>query len=173
MNNSILEENLFEKLTFIWLNMDKKNEIWNADFFDYQLFSIQEGTESLKNAQGKGEKHLLVLLKTEDDLPELQTLLTNILKAASFELTKDALLLKVTVQDGISLAAIYQEQEIQHILVFGLSPQNVGLNWTLPPYTPYVFDGKNYLFADELATLNTNKALKGKLWNCLKTLFLD
>ena len=59
----------------------------------------------------------------------------------------------------------------EKVLLFGLSPDTVGLPLQFPHYQIQHFNNQVYLSSASLLQLQADKAEKMKLWNCLKKIF--
>ncbi len=57
------------------------------------------------------------------------------------------------------------------MILFGVPPLSIDLPINFPPFQLQAFNKRTYLYSPALAELEQDKALKGKLWGCLKTLF--
>jgi len=56
------------------------------------------------------------------------------------------------------------------IVVFGLSPKQVGALWSVPLYDWIEIDKQFWCFAERLEIIETDIEKKKHLWNCLKLL---
>ncbi len=141
-------------------------------FYDFKIYPLNDAAEILQKAEGGNAKNLLVISGAEEDNEEIKEFAGKILKAAGFTVPTDVLHLKLTETEGFSLTKLLAAAEIKNVIVFGFTPSFLGLNWQLPLYHPFPYDEKGFLFADNLAKIKEDKALKGKLWGSLKQMFL-
>ena len=122
---------------------------------------------------GKNNKHIALLIDNAS-LPYLPdnelTFLTNILSACKLSLADVAIL-------NIHSIPLNRMEESLHtiesniVILFGMDPLAIDLPINFPQFQIQRFNGKTYLFSPTLQELEADKALKLKLWNCLKTLF--
>lgn len=141
-------------------------------FYDFKIYPLNDAAEIFAKAEGGNAKNLLVISGAEEDNEEIKEFAGKILKAAGFTVPTDVLHLKLTETEGFSLTKLLAAAEIKNVIVFGFTPSFLGLNWQLPLYHPFPYDEKGFLFADNLAKIKEDKALKGKLWGSLKQMFL-
>lgn len=97
--------------------------------------------------------------------------LGKVLAAANLNLEKDTLFAEIPVGEPVTFSTDIKDKQPEHILVFGLSPAQLGLTLNMRPYTPFSFYGATWLFADALSALEPDKTRKGQLWSALKQLF--
>ncbi|MER3465284.1 MAG: hypothetical protein C4329_13610 [Chitinophagaceae bacterium] len=107
-----------------------------------------------------------VAFMADDDL----NFLTNILNACKLSLADVAVVNQATqtLPDYHSLIGYFESKVI---LLFGIEPPAFGLPIQFPSFQIQKFEGQTYLAVPTLSNLAGDKALKGKLWNCLKTIF--
>ncbi len=74
-------------------------------------------------------------------------------------------------QDEINFKYIQDHQPSPIVLMFDITPGDMGLPVYFPHFQLQQYSGVTYLSAPDLATLQTDKLLKSKLWLCLKTHF--
>ena len=140
-------------------------------FQNDQLFLAPE-ENILKRAKGNFAKQIFVFVLSEPEHPGNAGFLKKILAAAGLDLDTDALLVEVSSSDRVSFLPAVKDKHAGHILVFGLSPKQLGLHAEIPAFLPYPFYGATFLFADKLSVLEPDKTLKAKLWQALRQLFL-
>lgn len=98
--------------------------------------------------------------------------LSKVLSAAQLNLEQDTLFVELPAGLPIGLLTDVRQRKPDCVLVFGVPAAQLGLNMTIQPYQPFVFQQMTMLFADALPTLAMNKEKKGQLWTALKTVFL-
>jgi hypothetical protein len=121
---------------------------------------------------GKNKKKILILTANEKAqyLPEHELkFLTSILKACGLT-TEDVAILNLKNQhaDYSELQSFFQAQAS---LLFGLEPQKIDLPMNFPQFQLQNFNKCTYLHSPTLSEIEKEKALKMKLWACLKNLF--
>ena len=98
--------------------------------------------------------------------------LTKVLSAAQLNLEQDTLFVELPAGQPVGLLMDLRQRKPEFVLVFGVPAAQLGLNMTIVPYQPFVFQQMTFLFADALPTLALDKEKKGQLWTALKTVFL-
>jgi len=126
----------------------------------------------LQSTIGRNQKHILVVYREDKGKEELKQLLEKILTAAKFNVAEDVLLLNLPSKESFSFTALKGKVEIKEVLLFGVDPKLLGLNFDQAYYQPFEHLNCRYLFADDLSKISTNQQLKGNLWNCLKEMYL-
>jgi hypothetical protein len=61
--------------------------------------------------------------------------------------------------------------ESKNVLLFGVEPLTIGLPINFPAFQLQSFNSRTYLYAPQLSQIENDKALKGRLWSALKTMF--
>ncbi|MEI6412545.1 MAG: hypothetical protein WCR52_24345 [Bacteroidota bacterium] len=123
-------------------------------------------------ASGGFARKVFVLVLKEPDAPGNRDFLTKILAAAQVNLEKDTLWAEVSAMEAPAPAATFSIKHPDHILVFGLTPEQVGLKIDAPLYRPVAFYGATWLFSEPLSVLEPDKNRKGLLWKALQQIFL-
>ncbi len=113
----------------------------------------------------------LVVLE-EPLFPGNKDFLVKILAAAQVNPEKDTLWTSVPIDTAIGLTSVLKLKQPDQILVFGLTPQMIGLQVDMPLYRPTEFYGATWLFSEALSVLEPDKSRKGLLWKALQQLFL-
>ena len=120
--------------------------------------------------EGSNLKHCLVLVESENPMPEndLKELLEKIMAAVKRSMD-DILLVNVKAASDDQLEALLSEQNYRHLLAFGT--QKVRQLAEAGKYELRLIDGKSYLKADSLKAISQNTELKKALWKVLKEMF--
>lgn len=122
---------------------------------------------------GNNEKKILLLISNDTFvfLPDNElSFLINILAACKLSLTDVSIINTYKAEhDEIERAILYLEAK--NIIFFGMEPLSIGLPINFPQYQLQKFNKRTYLYSPVLQNLENDKALKLKLWNCLKVLF--
>ncbi|MBL7807921.1 MAG: hypothetical protein JNN28_08915 [Saprospiraceae bacterium] len=140
--------------------------------FNQELIYIAAEKTALSNAEGNFARKVAVLALQEPSSAANREFLTKVLAAANLNLTQDTLLAEIPAQEPVCIAPDLQQRKPGHILVFGISPAQLGLSIQISLYQPTAFYGATWLFADALSTLEPDKNRKSQLWNGIKTMFL-
>ena len=117
-------------------------------------------------------RKILLLVHAEPQFPGNQDFLVKILAAAQVNPEKDTLWATVDINTPLSVTPLLKLKQPDQILVFGFTPQMLGLQVDIPIYRPTDFYGATWLFAESLSILEPDKARKGMLWKALQQLFL-
>ncbi|MFN0213430.1 MAG: hypothetical protein ACKVT2_04175 [Saprospiraceae bacterium] len=143
------------------------------------LFLTAEKT-ALAGALGDYARKVVVL--TSKEAPETSISMTDktayrdfldkVLTAAQLNLSKDALLAEIPSGEARAIAPDLAEYQPSQVLVFGVSPAQLGLSLEIQAYRPFTFYGCVWLFADKLSALESDKTKKTQLWTALKQIFL-
>lgn len=121
-----------------------------------------------EQGQGGFAKQILVLSVADGGKAFIQ----KVLEAANLNLSADTIYLEVADQAPVNCFAGLPATPA-FVLVFGLSPQQIGLSVQASTYQPVQIRSTTWLFADATQALEPNKDKKGQLWSALKTLFLS
>lgn len=150
----------------------------NNSFFDFELFAAPDRLATLEKIQGEGQAHILAFYTFEDDGMKDREYLAAILKPKplEFDLQKDIFFLALQKNEAVSAAAIIQKYNPRQVLIFGCDPKNLGIRIQLTDYQPIKFQGIEFLKADSLNRIrtdreNNDKRRAGALWVALKEIF--
>jgi len=107
---------------------------------------------------------------------DLQSFLEKVLQAVGYQLYEDTASIQVTSDQKLSLTQVLRVHSCAHVLLFGLSPQNLGIHLELPKYVPVRHGVQHYMLADDLEAIYEERQKGGKkmsaaLWNMLKQMF--
>jgi hypothetical protein len=150
----------------------------NNSFFDFELFAAPDRLATLDKIQGEGLAKILVFYTVEEDDLKDREYLATILKPKplEFDLQKDIFFLALQKNEAISAAALIQKFAPRQVLLFGCDPKNLGIRIQLTDYQPIKFQGIEFLKADSLYRIRTDRENKdnrraGALWVALKEIF--
>lgn len=101
--------------------------------------------------------------------PGTYNFITGIVQACRIPLADVALL--STPLNEVNFKYIQDHCQSPLVLMFDLTPGDIGLPIFFPHFQLQLFSGVTYLAAPDLATLQQDKLLKSKLWLCLKQYF--
>jgi len=147
-------------------------------FFNFKVFVLPEGDNPLPPGHGQGQKGLLVVYAPGETPSEtLSAFLNKILQAIDYDLDRDAITYYKTPQQPLSLSELLREGTFRHVLLFGITPAQVGLNLDASPYEPTTWENVHILSADGLEAIYRERRAGGKeksarLWAMLKQSFL-
>ena len=151
---------------------EKENFISNSKFIDYEIINIPD-TNKLTKDFSRNPKVLLAVYKEEDNTDSNLELLKKILGAVKFDFNDDVLLLPLTKKDQIKFQDVQNLKNLKYVFFFGISPIQLGLNFRQNKYQLLDFEAYKFLQTDSLEQIAKNTQLKGFLWNCLKSNFID
>ena len=134
------------------------------------IFSAPEHS-ILQHATGGFARRVCILLPAGPEHHERLGFLTKILAAVRLDLDKDTLLIEIPVPQPATILPVLKEKQAEVVLVFGLSPAQIGLRTEIPLYLPQPFYGATFLFAEALAVLEPDTARKARLWQAIQHLF--
>jgi len=137
-----------------------------------ELLFIAAEKPACSTAIGNFARQIMVLALEEPNAAANRDFLTKVLAAAQLNLAEDTLFAEIPAGEARALAPDLKEHQPKHVLVFGLSPAQLGLSFEIPVYQPFVFYGHTWLFADKFSALEPDKNKKTQLWTALKQMFL-
>ncbi len=152
--------------------MKKENYISNFEFIDFEVFVLPENKSELLIKNNAPDAAILIVYFNEQNNPELEVLLKNILSAVNLEINKDIILLKTTPQTKYSFSSLQQKLPVKDFLFFGIHPTNFGLNYSIAPYQPLIRNNLRILFSNSLEEVNNDVNKKKALWSSLKEMYL-
>lgn len=148
----------------------------------------EQGEKSAKNTPGENKVNtgysylgpstarvcLLVNFPGDKIIPEKQLVfITRLLGACKLGM-EDVAVLNQNLQP-IEVKKLKQQLNPDRVLLFGISPSEIGLPVNFPMFMPQTYDATTYLYAPLLTQLNQEneegKLLKSKLWVCLRQVF--
>ncbi|HCE84752.1 MAG TPA: hypothetical protein DEO99_01265 [Bacteroidetes bacterium] len=111
---------------------------------------------------------VVLVLNTEDDLPETHVFLEKVMKAANRD--QSSYELKFCSGDE-SLGDFFQMEKLQFLIFFGIRPSNFDLQFHPKAYQPYEIRGKKIVFSGGIAWMKDRAEDKKKLWEAMKKMF--
>jgi DNA polymerase III psi subunit len=113
----------------------------------------------------------VLILVDEDLLPSDLLFLEKILKAVNLDV--DGVdLLNVHGTKNVNFSELLAGKYIHHFFTFGVPFSRLNLDIMMDRYQPVRFEGITFLMADPLPAIEADVALKKKLWESLKKIFL-
>ncbi|CCH00637.1 hypothetical protein FAES_2628 [Fibrella aestuarina BUZ 2] len=113
----------------------------------------------------------VLILVDEDLLPSDLLFLEKILKAVNLDIA-GVDLLNIHGTKNIDFTEMLSGKYIHHFFTFGVPFTRLNLDILMDRYQPVRFDGITFLMADPLPVIEADVALKKKLWEALKKIFL-
>ncbi len=143
-----------------------KNTFLNILYFDVQ-------TVQNSDFIGDNQKNLLIVIANEGDKNDANTeFLSKIIAAIKYNLNDDAVRVFIENDAKLTVSSSIVQYNTKDVLVFGLSNAQLGVFIQQKKYQPFEIQGVRYLFSDNLTEIQTQKELKGALWDALKRMFL-
>lgn len=142
-------------------------------FFDFELINQPEAL--LDDLSPVKEKKMLVFYC---DGEGRRSFLFSILKAAGYT-NPEAVIHFIPVTEekyATDLSSLVRQLEINRVMIFGLSPADLGLRLQLGNYVPVEVNNCWFMIADDLAVIRDEKAAgksqkAGALWKAVKARF--
>ena len=138
-------------------------------FLDFKIFALSNTKDIINQCSGNAQKGIFICYPTSDE--GMVDFLTKILSAVKLDLKTEVFVLTKTPDNNFSFSTFAKEVGIQKAILFGLSPQTIGLQINCPKYQPFKLNDCLFLFADELANISAQQSLKKLLWAALKEVF--
>ena len=136
-----------------------------------QIFNIPEHNSTADyTISGQGSKQLVIVVESENYGKEEAELLGKMIKAIQYDQISDVYLLAVEKGAQLSLSAIVESWN--DIILFGVSPHQIGIHIEFKPYLILPLEAKRALYVDDLKSLGTNAAKKQALWTLFQKMFL-
>ncbi len=141
-----------------------------SNFFEFKLYPFPE---QAKPWEGTNEKGLSLFIAGDATEAGSVEYLQKILQAVHYELEKDTHYLFLTA--GASISFLSQVPS-RRSMIFGISPERLGLNVRAPLYQPFVLQQYHLLFADPLSVLLQERQAGKKqkaaaLWQSMRVFF--
>jgi hypothetical protein len=122
---------------------------------------------------GDNEQNICIVVADENNLhltDDLLNFLQGVLGACKLTMA-DIALVNTKKNNDITYEILQKELKAEVCLLFGVTPAQIHLPLTFPLYQIQKFNNQQYLAVLPLQQLQQDKAEKGKLWLCLKTIF--
>jgi hypothetical protein len=130
-------------------------------------------TTSSINILGKNAKGVVIIVSNTDTayLPDDElNFLLGILNACKLNMD-DVGIFNLQKNEGVDYKTITSSLKAEKIFLFGTGAEEIKLPLSFPAYQIQQYNNQVYLTAPALSALQTDKAEKTKLWNCLKQIF--
>ncbi|MEM9546789.1 MAG: hypothetical protein AAGA77_12495 [Bacteroidota bacterium] len=134
------------------------------------IYRIPE-SKSQPEITGKGEKGLLIAIRTDDKTKNEATLL-GLVKAIKLDIEKDVIVVSCP-GNCPSLNTILSSQKFTTVILIGMNPDEVGFSLNAKKYFIYKMESFNLLLSDSLNDLNSDKSKKMAFWQNLQALYLS
>ncbi|HTN08946.1 hypothetical protein [Agriterribacter sp.] len=122
---------------------------------------------------GSNQKHITILVNASD-APFLSDksfiFLTGVLTACRLNVA-DVAIINIHQSKNNHYLSLNAATRPQTVLLFGVSPQEIGLPLHFPHFQVQPFNNTTYVCAPALDSIEADKPLKAKLWVSLKSVF--
>ncbi|MEO6231250.1 MAG: hypothetical protein ABJB11_20470 [Ferruginibacter sp.] len=142
------------------------------DFDNHQPINQKETNKTIATL-GNNKQYILIVVASEEAiyLPDDQlNFLLGVLSACNLSM-EDVAICNIKKNKNISYKTFEETLKSEKIFLFGVSPAEISLPLEFPDYQIQRFNNQVYLSAPILSKLQTDKAEKTILWNCLKQIF--
>lgn len=146
-------------------------------YLDFDLYAKPERLLEATELSGQGQAGIFIAYAPGQASSNNLDYLKKILGAAKIDLESDTYFVALSTEEQLQLDKRQFATDIKYILLFGVQPKQLSLNFILPPYQVKLYQGETYLLVDALGLIqeerqagNSKKA--GALWLALKQMFL-
>jgi hypothetical protein len=135
------------------------------------LFFIVPETPLSEKGQGQYAQKVMVVVQVEPAYPGWKDFLEKLLGAAKLNLDQDTRLYMLNAGDSVQIAREIKSKQPDQVLIFGMTPDSLGLHIVATKYQPLFFGNTTLLFGDALSILEPDRNLKTQMWTALKAIF--
>lgn len=125
------------------------------------------------NILGNNRSRVIIIVENDENLylPDDQlNFLLGILSACKLTM-EDVAIINIKKNKAVTYKAIELELKAEKIILFGVTPAQIGLPLEFPHYQIQQYNKQTYITAAMLPDIQDDKVEKTKLWNCLKQIF--
>ncbi|MCB0665919.1 MAG: hypothetical protein KDC80_08870 [Saprospiraceae bacterium] len=132
------------------------------------IYDLPQG--SIKKLDGSTNNKFWILQSdSEANESALQTFLEKILQAIDLDPNKNLCLFSLSPDEDSSLSSLLETVTTpKTIIIFGLSPGNLGMSTRFLPYHLFKLKGNTFLLCDELRSIQSDSNKKRDLWDSLQ-----
>lgn len=125
----------------------------------------------LPEVNDMGQCLTVVLMKTTESSEKDQALLIKMLGAVKRSM-EETMIITIADEDlGHGISGVFDSSQIKQILVFGISPIDIGLNISVRLYHLLNIGDKRIIFSHGLPTITQKPEYKKPLWEALQQAF--
>lgn len=135
--------------------------------FSIPVYDLESSGIDAARLVGNNDRRMMVLLR-ESDFQKHATLLSKILGAVKYDLENDAVVYQM--QDSETIAFRELSIPVDHLILFGVGPADVGLSVTLKKRL-IALENITIIRAPSLDVISSNTDEKRRLWEILKHTF--
>lgn len=144
----------------------------DSGFMDFSLYNLPDVNDSSLVFHGDGKKKVMVIANENDVENDLE-FLRNVLSPLGLQ-EQDVFLL-ITLKPALSFTELCQNYDFNNLVLFGLTPLQIGLQVQAKLYHPLNISKKQIMFVDGVELFMEEKAKGGtrpkakQLWVALKS----
>jgi len=139
---------------------DLKNTVYTIPDFDQQALKIE----------GKGLRSLLVITEADSYDTNEEITLKKLVTAIKFDFDNDIYFIKISKNELFSVSNL--PLKYNEMIVFGLLPEQIGLNIEFRMYEILPFEHSRIMISDSIRQINAIPQNKQQLWVKLQEMFL-
>lgn len=143
-----------------------------SDFLNFDIFPSLSDTPKIELIYQGNAKNTLIVVDNNDSA-QIE-FLAKILKAIHYDISQDVILFPLNKESRINLTLFKKnaQTDFQAVLLFGVAPSQLDLQFKLPNYYPIKINEMTFLAADSLEIISKNQSNKKQLWQVLQQMFL-
>ncbi len=155
----------------------KKHQNRIVLYLDFDLYAKPARQLKATDLSGQGKAGIFIAYDPGVNADNNLAYLKKILGAAKIDLDSDTYILALSKEEQLQLDKRQFDNEIKYVLLFGVHPKQLSLNFIIPPYQVKLYQGETYLIVDALELIQEerqagNNKKAGALWLALKQMFL-
>lgn len=122
--------------------------------------------------EGNQASELVVIVKKADiENSTHKEMLIKLLQAVKCPLPDGVSVMILGENQSINIHILLTHDAMKRIIVFGISPKNMGIFANVRAYMPTLIGEQKWLFSENLDTIYSQKEKKGMLWAALQVFF--
>jgi hypothetical protein len=135
------------------------------------LFLVPEFDSKTCNISGEGGRGLLCITESDTFGDEEEITLKKLISAIKYDFNNDIYFLKINKGHSFSVGTL--PISYKDMIVFGVLPDQLGLNIDYKWYDILIFDQTRILLSDSISDINKIPQKKQQLWVKLQQMFLQ
>ncbi len=134
------------------------------------VYAIPEFNQNTPKIEGNGLRSLLVITEADNYDTNEEITLKKLVSAIKFDFDNDIYFIKISKNELISLSNL--PIKYSEMIVFGLLPEQIGLNIEYRMYEILPFEHSRIMMSDSIRQMNAIPQNKQQLWVKLQEMFL-
>lgn len=135
------------------------------------LFHVPEFDSKTHNISGEGDRKLLCISDADSFGPDEEITIKRLISAIKYDFDKDIYFLKINKGQSFSVGTL--PISYKDMIVFGVLPDQLGLNIDYKWYEILIFDQTRILLSESISDINKFPQKKQQLWVKLQQMFLQ